>query len=325
MVHGMIIVWVKRVWMVFAVLEWMCSIWMFMRFSLLSVCWCCLWALGLLLWWVSEGVLVMLAFVCECWFMIYCYCVYCLLRWLSLQGWCDDSEEVLLMFVRENSFRVSECRAVSQCGECIAHDGFHWFHVFNECCCSVLWMWCGNHSVIVVNSERNCKMERNDARSWIIWGLTGNDRIDRCRHCSLFQWACRRWMSSWMHEMTPRSGHTCMYGMMRIAMISWIELLMMFSARRLGISMSRVKGIFHVVMIAFITEMQEQTDNRGSLLEMGSRWIRTDVSCQVSPVRRNLVCDAKCCLIMPACVIILLAMLVPWVFSHTVWLVRLYE
>lgn len=255
-----------------------------------------------------------------------CYCVYCLLRWLSLQGWCDDSEEVLLMFVRENSFRVSECRAVSQCMmNVLLIDGFHWFHVFNECCCSVLWMWCGNHSVIVVNSERNCKMERNDARSWIIWGLTGNDRIDRCRHCSLFQWACRRWMSSWMHEMTPRSGHTCMYGMMRIAMISWIELLMMFSARRLGISMSRVKGIFHVVMIAFITEMQAQTDNRGSLLEMGSRWIRTDVSCQVSPVRRNLVCDAKCCLIMPACVIILLAMLVPWVFSHTVWLVRLYE
>lgn len=32
---------------------------------------CCLWALGLLLWWVSEGALDMLAFVCECWFMIW--------------------------------------------------------------------------------------------------------------------------------------------------------------------------------------------------------------------------------------------------------------
>ena len=38
---------------------------------------------------------------------------------------------------------------------------------------------------------------------------------------------------------------------------------MMFTVRRLGISMSRVKGIFHVVMIAFITEIQEQPDNRG--------------------------------------------------------------
>ena len=235
--------------------SWMCSIWMFVWFSLLSVCFIrrgIEWDFMGVVLFVSVGIIIVVSFrgsigyagICM-WglffrmrrFMIYCYCVYCLLRWLSLQGWCDDSEEVLLMFVRENSFRVSECRAVSQCGECIAHDGFHWFHVFNECCCSVLWMWCGNHSVIVVNSERNCKMERNDARSWIIWGLTGNDRIDRCRHCSLFQWACRRGMSSWMHEMTPRSGHTCMYGMMRIAMISWIELLMMFSARRLGIPM----------------------------------------------------------------------------------------
>lgn len=67
---------------------------------------CCFRALGLLLWWVSEWALY-LAFICECWFlrvrrfMIYCYCVYCLLRWLSLQGWCDDSEEVLLMFVHD--------------------------------------------------------------------------------------------------------------------------------------------------------------------------------------------------------------------------------
>lgn len=50
----------------------------------------------------------------------------------------DDSEEVLFSLFVRIPFRVSECRAVSQYGECVAHDGFHWFHVFNECCCSVL-------------------------------------------------------------------------------------------------------------------------------------------------------------------------------------------
>lgn len=42
------------------------------------------------------------------------------------------------MFVRENSFRVSELHTGSQCMvNVFLFDGFHWFHVFNECCCSV--------------------------------------------------------------------------------------------------------------------------------------------------------------------------------------------
>lgn len=68
---------------------------------------------------------------------------------------------------------------------------------------------------------------------------------------------------------------------------------MMFTARSPGISMPRVCRN-ECAMIAFITEIQEQPDNRGGLLKMGSRWILTDASCQASPVRRNLVVDAKC-------------------------------
>lgn len=148
----------------------MCFIRIF-GFSLLSVCWCCLWALGLLLWWVSEGVLVMLAFVCECWFMIYCYwiycyCVYCLLRWLSLQGWCDDSEEVLLMFslfVKIRSGWANYIRVLSVWWMCCLLTVFIGFmcsmnavvvceFMMRDFLVCSLWMWCGNHSVIVVSS-----------------------------------------------------------------------------------------------------------------------------------------------------------------------------
>lgn len=50
----------------------------------------------------------------------------------------DDSEEVLFSLFVRIPFRVSECREVSQCMmNVLLIDGFHWFHVFNECCCSV--------------------------------------------------------------------------------------------------------------------------------------------------------------------------------------------
>ena len=76
-----------------------------------------------------------------------------------------------------DSFRVSECRAVSQCMmNVLLIDGFHWFHVFNECCCSVS-SWCGISwfvhyecdvaiilwllwTVYGILFERDCKMER---------------------------------------------------------------------------------------------------------------------------------------------------------------------
>lgn len=161
---------------------------------------CCLRALGLLLWWVSEGALD-LAFVCECWFMIYCYCVYCLLRWLSLQGWCDDSEEVLLMFslfVKIRSGWANYIRVLSVWWMCCLLTVFIGFmcsmnavvvceFMMRDFLVCSLWTWCGNHSVIVVSSVESCLsgiVKWNDARSWIICcakrrGLTGNGRIVR--------------------------------------------------------------------------------------------------------------------------------------------------
>lgn len=158
---------------------------------------CCLWALGLLLWWVSEGALDMLAFVCECWFMIWL-----LWRVLSFKMIIteDDSEEVLFSLFVRIPFRVSECRAVSQCMmNVLLIDGFHWFHVFNECCCSVS-SWCGISWFVHYECDVAIILwllwavwnpvcfhgivRWNDARSWIICcakrrGLTGNGRIAR--------------------------------------------------------------------------------------------------------------------------------------------------
>lgn len=195
---------------------------------------CCLWVLGLLLWWVSEGALDILAFVCECWFMIWL-----LLRVLSFK-----------MIITARMIRKRFCLACSwefvqgermSCG----------FSVWWMCCllmdfigfmCSMnavvvcefmmrdflvysLWMWCGNHSVIVVSSVESCVFSwdcKSGARSWIICcakrrGLTGNGRIDRCRHVRFFNGflhvgdigGCYHECMRWLH--TPVIS--CMYGM----------------------------------------------------------------------------------------------------------------
>ena len=113
---------------------------------------CCLRALGLLLWWVSEGALD-LAFVCECWFlrvrrfMIYCYCVYCLLGWFG-RGFVD------VCSWRIRSGWANVVRFLSMVNVLFMTD-FIGFMCSSDCCCSVLWMWCGNHFVIIVNSVWN--------------------------------------------------------------------------------------------------------------------------------------------------------------------------
>lgn len=219
---------------------------------------CCLWALGLLLWWVSEGALDILAFVCECWFMIWL-----LLRVLSFK-----------MIITARMVRKRFCLACSwefvqgermSCGFsvwwmcCLLMDfiGFMCsmnavvvceFMMRDFLVCS-LWMWCGNHSVIVVSSVESCVFSwdcKNGARSWIICcakrrGLTGNGRIDRCRHVRFFSMvSCMSVisvdviMNAW-DDSTLRSYHACTgWG---FAMISCIELLMMFTACRPGIPM----------------------------------------------------------------------------------------
>lgn len=211
---------------------------------------CCLWALGLLLWWVSEGALDMLAFVCECWFMIWL-----LLRVLSFKMIIteDDSEEVLFSLFVRIPFRVRFLSVWWMC--CLLMDfiGFMcsmnavWVHdagFLGLFIMNVMWQSfcdCCEQSVESCVFSWDCKMERCAKLNNM---LCEKERFDgkwpdwQVPSCSLFQWfpSCRRGMSSWMHEMTPCSGHTCMYGMMRIAMIS----------------------------------------------------------CQASPVRRNLVVDAKC-------------------------------
>lgn len=243
---------------------------------------CCLWALGLLLWWVSEGALDMLAFVCECWFMIWL-----LLRVLSFK-----------MIITARMIRKRFCLACSwefvqgermSCGFsvwwmcCLLMDfiGFMCsmnavvvceFMMRDFLVCS-LWMWCGNHSVIVVSSVESCVFSwdcKNGARSWIICcakrrGLTGNGRIDRCRHVRFIRWfpACRwyRWMLSWMHEMTPHSGHIMH---VRDEDLRWYPVSNCWWCSQSADPVFQCRVCRNGwAMIAFITEIQEQTDNRG--------------------------------------------------------------
>ena len=249
---------------------------------------CCLRALGLLLWWVSEGTLD-LAFVCECWFlrvrrfMIYCYCVYCLLRWLSLQGWFWRG------FVDVCSWRIRSgwanvVRFLSVWWMCCllmdfigfmfsmnavvvwVHDaGFLGLFIMN-----VMWQSFCDYCEQCMESCLSGIVKWDDARSWIICcakrrGLTGNGRIVMFAFSMVsFMSAGDVIMNAW-DDSTRRSYLYVRDDDEDCDDILWIELLMMFTVRRLGISMSRVKGIFHVVMIAFITEIQEQPDNRGGL------------------------------------------------------------
>ena len=161
----------------------------------------CLRALGLLLWWVSEGALD-LAFVCECWFlrvrrfMIYCYCVYCLLRWLSLQGWFGRG------FVDVCSWRIRSgwanvVRFLSMVNVLLMMDfiGFMcsmnavivWVHdagFLGLFIMNVMWKSFCDYCEQWVESCLSGIVRWNGARSWIICcarrrGLTGNGRIDR--------------------------------------------------------------------------------------------------------------------------------------------------
>lgn len=137
-----------------------------------------------------------------------------------------------------DSFRVSECRAISQYGECVAYDGFHWFHVFNKCCYSVS-SWCGiswfvhygrDVAIILwllwtvsgILFERDCKMERCAKLNNM---LCEKERFDgewtdwQVPSCSFFNGhvggGCHHECMRWFHVPVI----SCMYGM-RIAMIS---------------------------------------------------------------------------------------------------------
>lgn len=115
-----------------------------------------------------------------------------------------------------------------------------------------------------------------------------------------------------MHEMAPCSGLTCMYGMMmRICDDILYRIVDVHS------SQTRVcrNGC---AMIAFITEIQEQTDNRGVVC---SKWEADGFGRMQPPSKFSSQESRGWCQvlsrIMPVCVIILLTMLVPWVFSNT--------